>query len=147
MTKSVSKKQDDDIVLPWAEIIGDMLRHIPAENRLAVLAKAVESEQASQREPVIQSSAGFIKDWDQRPGIRYRHDIMRFESMVAYSFIRRIISSHSKQDAARVLFAEHRGNRVPGSGWLPEYLDGLPAVKIDLKKAAAIQRACTSSRG
>jgi hypothetical protein len=25
-----------------------------------------------------------------------------------------------------------------GSGWLPDYLDGLPAIKVDLKQAAAI---------
>jgi hypothetical protein len=31
---------------------------------------------------------------------------------------------------------EHREGS--GSGWLPDYLDGLPGIKVDIKKAAEL---------
>ena len=40
---------------------------------------------------------------------------------------------------------EHREGS--GSGWLPDYLDGLPAIKVDITKAAKIaEQAATEER-
>ena len=48
-----------------------------------------------------------------------------------------ITNNFSKEDAARILFRDHYG-RGTGSGWLPDYLDGLPGITIDKAKCAEI---------
>jgi hypothetical protein len=42
-----------------------------------------------------------------------------------------ITNDHSPEEAAGVLFA-------PGDGMLPHYLDGLPGIKVNLKRCSAI---------
>ena len=49
---------------------------------------------------------------------------------------RSITNNFSKEDAAKVLFREHRHGT--GSGWLPDYLDGLPGIEVDRETCAAI---------
>src|SRR6267142_1800605 len=53
------------------------------------------------------------------PKMRHWNDIMRLKSAVVYTFLRDITNNHSPEDAARLLFREHRF--VPGSGWLPAF--------------------------
>ena len=61
------------------------------------------------------STAAFMAS----PKMRHWNDIMRLKSAVVYTFLRDITNNHSPEDAARLLFREHRF--VPGSGWLPAF--------------------------
>jgi hypothetical protein len=42
------------------------------------------------------------------PKMRHWNDIMRLKSAVVYTFLRDITNNHSPEDAARLLFREHR---------------------------------------
>jgi hypothetical protein len=57
-------------------------------------------------------------------------------SLIIQTLVRSITNSHSSDDAATILFREHRMGT--GSGWLPDYLDGLPGLDVDLKRCRAI---------
>ena len=70
--------------------------------------------------------------------------IIKLKSRAAYTFIRNIVGHHSPEDAARLLFKNHR--RVPGSGWLPDYLARLPAIRIDRDEAARISDDAEASK-
>ena len=52
------------------------------------------------------------------------HAVDEATSVIVQVLVRDIANSHSKADAAAVLFRNHHG-RGTGSGWLPDYLDGL----------------------
>jgi hypothetical protein len=82
--------------------------------------------------------------WEKSPGIRYWHDIKRFKSLIIQVFVRDITIDHSEKDAAKVHFMQHPNGH--GSGWLPDYLDGLPGIKVNLEKAAAIADQGTTSQ-
>jgi hypothetical protein len=51
-------------------------------------------------------------------------------------FVRDITNNNSKPDAAGILFQRHANGS--GSRWLPDYLNALPGVQVDRKKAPAI---------
>jgi hypothetical protein len=57
-------------------------------------------------------------------------------SLIIQTLVRSITNSHSSDEAAAILFREHRmGNDI---GWLPDYLDGLPGLDVDLKRCRAL---------
>ena len=53
---------------------------------------------------------------------------MRLKSLVVQVFARSITNNHSPQDAAALLFADHRYGT--GSGCLGDYIDDLPRKKV-----------------
>jgi hypothetical protein len=118
-------------------VVGDVLRRVPHDKREAVLAMVIKNEKAEQRKPFIMTSAEVMDGFTESPRIRFRDALMRLKSKVVCTFARDISNNHSKQDAARILFADHRGT-IPGSGWLPDYLDGLPGLSVNRKNIAAM---------
>jgi hypothetical protein len=68
--------------------------------------------------------------------VKRRRAEMRFKSLVIQVLTRDITNDHRAEGAARILFMQHENGN--GSGWLPDYLDGLPAIKVDQKKAASL---------
>jgi hypothetical protein len=62
----------------------------------------------------------------------YWHDVMLFKSAVIQVFTPDIRNNTSAEDAAGILFQRHANGS--GSGWLPDYLDALPGVRVDFKK-------------
>jgi len=59
---------------------------------------------------------------------RYWNRIQSFKSLVVQVFTRDITIDHSKEDAARILFIEHKDGT--GSGWLPIWPACLPLRSI-----------------
>jgi hypothetical protein len=133
----------DNDVEAWAVVVEDVLDLVPSDKRAVVLAAVVAKAEKDAAEaganPLGIHDAGDF-DWENSPAIRYWHDAMELRSVVVQVFTRRIRNNNSPENAARILFNEHiRGSRKGrGSGWLPHYLDGLPAVTIDLNWAAEI---------
>jgi hypothetical protein len=114
-----------------AEVIADLLYLIEPQKRLAALAIATKAEEAESKER--EANGGFhVISFDeesteaflQSPGIRHWNAIMRFKARAICTFVRNIRNSHSPHNAGRLLF-QHQPN-VPGSGYLEDYLDGLP---------------------
>jgi hypothetical protein len=127
---------EDANTMVAGEVIDDLLNLVPRHKRLDVLNAAIAKELARKTKPLLIPVTEFVDSWVQSPRRRYWHDIMRFESLVVQVFTRNITNNHSKEDAANVLFARHRNGH--GSGWLVDYLHGLPALYIDREQAAAI---------
>jgi hypothetical protein len=135
---------EDRDVLIAAEVIEDLLCLVPPEKRLEVIKQVAAKEElaAKKREErgdrleLMFFDEASMERWEASPANRYWNHIMRFKSLVIQIFTRDITNDHSKEKAAQILFMEHKNGH--GSGWLPDYLDGLPALKVDLKKAAAL---------
>jgi hypothetical protein len=108
-------------IAAWMEVIDQLLFLAPSELRIAILEAALERERA--REPFKIIDASELKDMDIPPR---PSDI---QAALAYTFTRSICNSHSKQTAAKLLF-ETRHDAAPGSGWMLDYLDGLPGIKV-----------------
>jgi hypothetical protein len=132
---------EDKEVMVTAKVIEDLLFLVAPSKRIEVLKKVVANEEAACRK---RHESGGLEVWtiadlpetQASPGWRYWNSVMRFKSLIIQVFLRNITSNHSREDAAKILFMGHSNGT--GSGWLPDYLDGLPAIKVDLEKAAAI---------
>jgi hypothetical protein len=109
----------------WAEIIEDMLFLMPEEIRLQALdiARAKETAEAAERAEnggIVWKTAADLMAMD----LRHHNATMRLKGLLIQVFARDITIDHSPQDAAKILFAQHRyGN---GSGRLGDYIDDLP---------------------
>jgi hypothetical protein len=143
---------EDQEVIIAAEVIEDLLHLVEPNKRLDVLNELVTRETAARKDRVENGPLKWMKFDDASvaaheasPGWRYWNHIMRFKSLVIQVFTRNITNNHSPADAAKILFMQHRNGA--GSRWLPDYLDGLPAIKVDLTKAAKIaEEAATEER-
>jgi hypothetical protein len=130
-------------------------RHIgPPDKRAAVLALATANEDAEARERKENAGRLRFMKFDEinsdAPCHRYWNRIMRLKAAVVYTFTRDITNDHSAQDAALILFKQQREvdasgvvihPTVPGSGYILEYLDGLPGIKVDYKALEKAERA------
>jgi hypothetical protein len=131
--------EDKEVVIA-ATVIEDLLFLVAPSKRIEVL-EAVANEEAASRKR--HASCGLevwtiadLPETQAGPGWRYSNSIMQFKSLIIQVFLSNITNNHSREDAAKILLMGHRNGT--GSGWLPDYLDGLPAIKVDLEKAAAI---------
>jgi hypothetical protein len=122
-------KADKDIrnTKAWAEVIGDLLRLIPLEQRAAVLALTAANDEAARKE--AEANDGFLevdftKDWTEVPGLVHWDAIMRLKSLVVQVFVRNIKTNHSPAKAAELLFTRHPYGH--GSRSLQDYLPEPP---------------------
>jgi hypothetical protein len=120
----------DQAIDIWIEALDDVLWCIPPEIREQVLVRLLEKER--NRKPLEIVRIGEL-DADE---FRNYHAEMEAVSLMVQVLTRSITNNFSKEDAAKVLFREHR--RGTGSGWLPDYLDGLPGIEVDKATCAAI---------
>lgn len=119
-----------------ADAIEDVLRLVEPGIRMDVLKALVDRETKAAAERADGELRSMeLCDWTPDDEGRFRAE-MTFKSLVVQTFVREITNNHSNEDAARILFREHPDGN--GSGWLPDYLDGLPAVSVDLKRAAQL---------
>jgi hypothetical protein len=129
--KTSETEKDIANVEAWAEIIADVLWHVPQDKRLTVLALATKNEEAEAQERKAAGNRLVLiepfndETWMNEPGQRHWNTIMRLKSLLIQVFVRNITNNHSPQDAARLLFAEHRYGH--GSGLLEDYLERLTA--------------------
>lgn len=133
-TKNQWKETEEDInnVEAWVELVEDMLYSVPCDLRAEVLARASTKEAAAREKrekekggPLLIRSHDFTIDFENTPGMRHWHTIMRLKSLLVQVFVRDIMNNHSPENAGHILFAHHRyGN---GSGDLIDYLRNLPS--------------------
>lgn len=124
-------QEDINDVSAWAEIIGDVLCHVPDDLRENVLNLAVTRQQELKKREeenggiLLYTAAEFLKDgWMNAPGIRSWHTIMRLKALLIQVFVRNITNNHSPDDAAELLFSRQRFGT--GSGVLLDYIGDLP---------------------
>jgi hypothetical protein len=141
-TATTAAPGDDPEIAVAVEVLEDLLHLVEPDKRLEVLTTAVAKEEVAREKREVSKLDWMSMDeasmaaYRASPGFRYWNRIMRFKSLIIQVFTRDITNDHSAEDAAKILFTQHRNGN--GSGWLPDYLDGLPALKVDLKKAASI---------
>ena len=132
--------------LIWSEIMEDVMFHVPVEVRDDVLSRLAAGQAKRKTGPrfKIESLAEIVKDFETNPVHRVHNATMEARSLIVQVLTRIITNNHSDDDAARILFRCHRHGT--GSGRLHEYLDGLPGIKIDRKKAESLSQENGASR-
>src|SRR5262249_17273067 len=116
---------DHDIenVEAWAEIIGDLLHHVPPDKRTDVLALASKNEEIEAQEREANGGLRWLTlsdEWKNKPRHRHWNAITRLKSLLVQIFVRDITNNHSSQDARDILFVEHPHGT--GSRFLEDYL-------------------------
>jgi hypothetical protein len=133
---------DDPKIDGWHKALAMALACVPFETRGEVLQRLAGEHEArlSERQ---QLEAGDIKpfktvcasEWAGKP-IPPRGPMMAAASIMVQVLVRAIRNSHSPERASAILFREQRHGT--GSGWLPDYLDGLPGLTVDRDRCIAI---------
>jgi len=132
---------DERLIAVWFKAMENVLFCLPPAVRLEVLHRltASEIERCENDHIRLISLADFdlatLQNW---------HAVKEAASLIVQVLVRSITNNHSPNDAAKVLFREHR--RGTGSGWLPDYLDGLPGITVDLKRCETISASNGASK-
>jgi hypothetical protein len=128
-TPSKVRKQ---AVVVWLKALEKALFCMPRNVRLEVLQSLTAGELERREKPFeLISIADFdLASLDNWPAVK------EAQSLIVQVLVRSIANNHSPDEAARVLFREHQTGT--GSGWLPDYLDGLPGITVDLKRCRVI---------
>ncbi|HEX5509849.1 MAG TPA: hypothetical protein VFX37_15215 [Pseudolabrys sp.] len=123
----------------WASVIKEIIRDIPPDWRERVICEVMTMERPSL---VIKATPFVLRD----PGT-FRLDNAKNEarSVLIQILVSAITNSHSPEGAAKVLFKRHAG-LGHGSGWLPDYLAGLPGIQVNEKKCAALADKSVASK-
>jgi hypothetical protein len=119
----------------WLGVLDELLWCMPLDIRLAVLARAT----ADQEDLVASSGIRMYSATDIMNDENFTKNYWEkkeAKSLLIQVLVRNIVNNASPERAAEVLFHEHRNGT--GSGWLPDYLDGLPGIKVNRKQCAAI---------
>jgi hypothetical protein len=137
-------------VIVWREALSEAILCIPGPIRGEVLHELAE------RQKQAEAQAGQLRVWtiaDMRAEADHENEewnagqdagmppprdarIAEAVAIMVQVLVRAIINRHSKKRAAEILFRQHRHGA--GSGWLPDYLDGLPGIRIDRSVAARL---------
>jgi hypothetical protein len=130
------KNPDHEATEIWTEALKEVSRCVPHEVREQVLTALLEKERARAREREPGLTFIDFSNWDSVPAALERRAKKEAVSLLIQVLTRWITRDHSKEEAARILFREHRHGR--GSGWLPDHLDGMPGIAVDRKRCADI---------
>jgi hypothetical protein len=134
MNRQSETEQDVRNVEAWAEVIKDMLCHVPSDLRLDVLALATKNEEAAKAERDAHDGLRAVDiTLTDTPGLRQWHAVMRLKSLIVQIFTRTIANNHSSAEAKKILFVQHRYGY--GSGFVRGRTgprgDSLPTVVSD----------------
>ena len=125
----------DQQAFAWFKALNNILEScVPNSVRLDVLRRLTDDEIERQKkagELQIYTAAEFVNDPKFREYLKYHGEVMEAYSIIIQVLTRLITNNHSPEDAAKILFREHR--RGTGSRWLPDYLDNLPGIEVDRK--------------
>jgi hypothetical protein len=138
MVVPAMKDEKRKAIVIWREAIEDALFCVPPSIRGEVLAELAELEKAKKSkaesgELIVWTVADLMKPRES-DGL-FSH-IAEATSLIVQVLVRSITNSHSAEDAAKILFREHRHGT--GGRWLPDYLRDLPGIKIDGAKCAKL---------
>jgi hypothetical protein len=124
---------DAEKLIVWREAIQRALYCVPFEHREEVLRQLTAKHAAGLAGPRFKVfSFEKLTAPSETDGIW--NPIMRASSLIVQVLVRTITSNHSPERASAILFREHREGT--GSGWLPDYLDGLPGITVDRERIA-----------
>ena len=131
----------DQAIEIWAEALQDVLRAcLPHELRLRVLTEMLERERVEKPFRIIGIDELMAMQFADYRG---KKEVLALLIQIA---TRTIVNNHDPPPtAAALLFRDHYG-RGTGSGWLCDYLDGLPGIVVDLKQCAEISDSAGPSR-
>lgn len=129
---------DAEKLIVWREAIQKALVCVPFEDREEVLRQLTAKHAADMAGPRFKviSFQDLIAP-SETDGLW--NPIIRASSLIVQVLVRTITNNHSPDRAAAILFREHREGT--GSGWLPDYLDGLPGITVDRERCIKIAEA------
>lgn len=117
----------------WAETLLDLLKPCQRrESRIQILEEMLARERIER--PLVISAGELMAMKFADYGAK-----TEAKALMVQILVRSITNNHSPEDAAKILFRDHYGYST-GSGWLPDYLDGLPGIKVDMEKCVAIAK-------
>jgi hypothetical protein len=124
----------NDVII-WREAMQKALECVPFDLRNEVLRQISDKQKANAKSRFKVISLGELQPTDSDD---LWNPIARATSVMVQRLVRFIRNNHSPQRAAGILFREHRSEpfRGTGSGFLPDYLDGLPGIAVDHDKCA-----------
>jgi hypothetical protein len=129
---------DAEKLIVWREAIQKALYCVPLDDRAEVLRQLTEAHAAKLAGPRLKIiSFHELTAPSETDGLW--NPIIRASSLIVQVLVRTITNNHSPERASAILFREHREGT--GSGWLPDYLDGLPGITIDRDRCIAIAEA------
>jgi hypothetical protein len=123
---------DERLIAVWFKAMQNVFFRVPPAVRMKVLNRLTASEIERANKPIRFISPG---DFDPAMFKNWRAE-KEAASLIIQVLVRSITNNHSPENAAKVLFRDHL--RGTGSGWLPDYLDGLPGITVDLKRCETI---------
>jgi hypothetical protein len=127
----MTDRTSDDVII-WREAMERALDCVPYDLQDEVLKRLAARREADAKGPRFKliSVAELMQPRDS-DGLW--NPIDRATSVIVQTLVRFITNNHSPERAAAILFREHRGAsfRGTGSGFLPDYLDGLPGITVD----------------
>lgn len=112
----------------WTRVLENVVGCVPQDVRAEVLRRLAETEPEAPLRAVRLSEMG--------ESLRHYGAEREAASVLVQVLVRSITNSHSAEDAAKVLFREHRLGS--GSRWLPDYLDQLPGIVVKLDECRKI---------
>jgi hypothetical protein len=127
----MTNQASDDVII-WREAMQRALHCVPYELRDEVLRQLVAKRAAEAAEPRFKAiSVSELMQPTDSEGLW--NPITRATSVMVQTLVRFITNNHSRERGAAILFREHRGPgfKGTGSGFLPDYLDGLPGITVD----------------
>jgi hypothetical protein len=125
-------------LIVWREAIQRALYCVPFEDRAEVLRQLTEAHVADLAGPRFKITS-FQELTAPRETDGLWNPIIRASSLIVQVLVRSITNNHSPERASAILFREHRDGT--GSGWLPDYLDGLPGITVDRDRCIKIAEA------
>jgi hypothetical protein len=132
LTERAEHMTSENVII-WREAMQKALDCVPFEIRNEVLRQLSDKQKAGAKSRFKVISLGELQPTDS-DGLW--NPIARASSVVVQRLVRFIRNNHSPQRAAGIMFREHRDElfRGTGSGFLPDYLDGLPGITVDRDK-------------
>ena len=112
--KTSEDERDVENVEAWADVFRNLLHLIPLDRRAEVLALVTKNDEAERAQRFR-----FVDLAKLKP-LRNFNATMRLRSLVIQVLVRCVTNNHSKEDAAALLFVEHRYGY--GSRRLGDYL-------------------------
>jgi hypothetical protein len=128
----------------WTDVLDDVLTYcVPEQVRERVLSALVGLEVKRRNGPRFRCITG--AELAKMPVNKNYHAEKEATSLIIQVLTRSITNYFSKEEGAKILFRDHYGFGT-GSGWLPDYLDGLPGIRVDKKACVKISDSAGPSR-
>ena len=139
MSTTFARLASNPLQAAWGEALQSLMQLcVPSTMRERVLVDLLDQERTRKLLRIISYDELMAMDFAD---YRAKKDAA---SLMVQVLVRSITNNFSKEDAAEILFQDHYG-RGTGSGWLPDYLHGLPGISVDLAKCAEIADAAGPS--